>query len=68
MFKCPECGLVQSCPCAPCKQLYPKMRYWEALEGFVIKCAGCGLTKDSHWWEAQQAVTDWVDGTEEKGS
>jgi hypothetical protein len=50
-MKCPQCGEDQYCPCSNCKDSYSKgKKTWIWIDGELIKCAGCGLTKHADWW------------------
>jgi len=50
-MKCPECGYEQYCPCEHCRDLCPpKHKKWIWIDGELIKCANCGITKHADWW------------------
>jgi len=50
-FCCPECKYPQYCPCDNCVDRLPKNKKpWEWVDGELIKCGNCGITKHCDWW------------------
>jgi transcription elongation factor Elf1 len=50
-FPCPQCGHLQTCPCASCQRRRPTEKPWVWVKGDLIQCGGCGLTQHVDWWQ-----------------
>ena len=52
VYHCPRCGYPQYCGCDACKKDVPEgMKPWVDVDGELIACANCGLTRSIDWWE-----------------